>query len=355
MTSFADFQGFNAELAALIRAGVPLESGLAAMERSEGSGLAALSQRVQDRLSQGRTLIDALRQEEGHFSEAYLATVEAALRADELPAALDSLAAFGRTAEDVRQQLRIAMLYPTIVAVVAYVLFATFLRIAFVHLFEIMNDFGYAMTGFLGLLHWVWGLPNLLFVIAPLVAWVVLRILMGGISKWAAGSHASGQTTGELIRRGFWLPGVTGIYDVLTTSQVCQLLSLLLRHKVPLAESLALVGRAATSGRFADGLSEMAAAVQSGRSLAEAAANARLPWLLRETLVTLGGSPQLVAGLDQAAVVYYRRALRRADFVQRYAPIALTVIVGGGVVLIYALTVIVPLRTMFGDLMSNLS
>jgi type II secretory pathway component PulF len=76
---------------------------------------------------------------------------------------------------------------------------------------------------------------------------------------------------------------------------------------------------------------------------------------LRETLLTLGRSPQLADGLQQAAVVYQRRALRRADSVQRYTPIVLTVVVGGSIVLIYALMVIIPLKTMFGELMSNWS
>ncbi len=356
MTSFAEFQGFNAELAALIRAGVPLESGLAALERSEAGGLAALSQRVQQRLSEGRTLVEALRQEKGHFSEAYLATVEAALRADQLPAALESLAQFGRTTEAIRQQIRLALLYPKIVTVMAYILFATLLRAAFGRWFTVLQEeYGYAMTGFVGALNWLWQAPNVWFVVAPVVIWVLLQIVVGFVSRVLAGSHAGGLSNRELIRRGFWLPGVAGVYDALSSSQVCGLLSLLIRHHVPLGEALLLVGRAATSGRFANGLMAMAGAVQSGRNLKEAVAVADLPWLLSETLLTLGGSPQLVEGLDQAAAVYQRRAMRRADLIQRYAPVALTVFVGGSIVLVYTLSVIIPFRAMIYDVMSNWS
>jgi type II secretory pathway component PulF len=355
MTSFAEFQGFNAELAALIRAGIPLESGIASLEQSASGGLAALSQRVQDRLRQGRTLVEALRQEEGHFSEAYLATVEAALRADELPAALDALATFGRTTEDVRQHIRVALLYPKIVAVMAYLLFAIFLRFAFNRWFQVMEDFGYPMTGFIGVVHALWQLPNYVFVLIPIAAWIVIQIGLGLWSTWAAGSHAGMLSSRELMRRGFWLPGVRGIYDALSVSQVCGLLSLLLRHNVPLGEALALVSRASTNSTFANSLAAMAMGVQSGKSLQAVAATADLPWLLRETLLTLGQSSQLAEGLHQAATVYRRRALRRADLVQRYAPIALTVVIGGSIAMLYALTVIIPLRTMFGDLMSNWS
>lgn len=355
MASFAEFQNFNAELAALIRAGVPLESGLTAMERSPGSGLAALSRRVQDRLNQGRTLVESLRQEEGHFSETYLATVEAALRADELPAALDSLTAFGRAAEDIRQQIRVSLVYPRIVVILAYVLFATFLRIALGRWFELMQEFGYAPTGFLKVIQTIWQWPDYMFFLTPIGIYVVLRIVMGLYSRWIAGGHSGGLSGRELVRRGFWLPGVKGIYDDLAASQVSSLLSLLLRHNVPLVEALNLVSRAATSGRFSHGLASMAQAVQAGQSLSEAVARAELPWLLRETLLTLGRSPQLAEGLQQAAVVYQRRALRKADNVQRYTPVVLTVLVGGGIVLVYALTVIIPLKTMFGELMSNWS
>lgn len=356
MTSFAEFQEFNAELAALIRAGVPVESGLGALESQDGRGLATLSQRIQTRLTEGRTLIDALRQEEGHFSEAYVATVEAALRADQLPAALESLAQFGRTTESIRQQIRIALLYPKIVVVMAYILFATLLRFSFGRWFQVLHEeYGYQMTGFAGLLDWLWRLPNVWFLVIPVVIWVLLTIVVGFVSRLFAGSHAAGLSNRELMRRGFWLPGVAKVYDLLASSQVCGLLGLLVRHNVPLAEALPLVGRAATSGRFANGLIAMAGAVQSGRSMKEAVAVADLPWLLRETLLTLGGSTQLADGLDQAAAVYQRRAVRQADLVQRYAPVVLTVFVGGGIVLVYALSVIIPFRTMIQDVMSNWS
>lgn len=356
MASFAEFQEFNAELAALIRAGVPVESGLAALERGDRRGLSGLSQRVSLRLSEGRTLVDALRQEEGHFSDAYLAAVEAALRADQLPKALDALAQFGRVTDSIGQQIRIALLYPKIVAVMAYVLFATFLRYSFGRWFFVLeHDYGYAMTGFVGALNWLWQIPNVWFVVAPVVIWIGLRLIAGFVSRMFAGPHAANVSTRELIRRGFWLPGVTKVYDNLASSQVCGLLSLLIRHRVPLAEALPLVGRSATSGRFADGLIAMAAAVQSGRSLPDAVAMADLPWLLRETLLTLGGSPQLAEGLDQAAVVYQRRALRQADLIQRYTPVVLTVFVGGGIVLLYTLSVIIPFRVMIHDVISNWS
>lgn len=356
MTSFAEFQEFNGELAALIRAGVPVESGLAALEKNHSHGLATLSQRVQQRLNDGRTLVDALRQEEGHFSEAYLATVEAALRADQLPAALESVAQFGRATENIRQQIRIALLYPKIVAVMAYILFATLLRFSFGRWFRVLQEeYHIEMTGFVGLLNRLWQASNLWFLIAPVVIWILLQIIAGFVSRWFAGSHATGLSNRELIRRGFWLPGVAKVYDDLAASQVCGLLSLLVRHDVPLAEALPLVGRAATSGAFANGLIAMADAVRNGRSLKDAVAVAHLPWLLRETLLTLGGSPQLAEGLHQAAAVYQRRAQRQADFVQRYAPVALTVFFGGGIVLMYALSVIIPFRTMIRDVMSNWS
>ncbi len=356
MTTFTEFQEFNAELAALIRAGVPMESGLAALERGESRGLSALSHRVQGRLSEGRSLIEALQQEEGHFSEAYLATVEASLRADELPRALDSLAEFGRTTDGIRQQLRIALLYPKIVAVMAYVLFATLLRLSFGRWFGVLQtEYHVEMTGIVGVLNWLWQLPNVWFVIAPVVIWIGLRISAGLVGRVLAGAHAAKLSTTEVIRRGFWLPGVTKVYDCLASSQVCGLLSLLVRHRVPLAEALSLVGRAATSGRFAEGLLAMSAAVRSGRSLPDAVAVADLPWLLRETLLTLGGSPQLAEGLDRAAGVYHRRAMRRADLIQRYAPVVLTVFVGGGIVLVYTLSVIIPFKTMIQDVMSNWS
>src|SRR5262245_50143385 len=108
----------HAELAALIRAGVPLEAGLRAFSRDVPGRMGAAAERLSQRLARGEAF-DAALQAEG-FPPAYRAVVAAGQSAGRLPAALERLTAVITRLADLRQTLAVAMVYPTALTTLCY-------------------------------------------------------------------------------------------------------------------------------------------------------------------------------------------------------------------------------------------
>ena len=102
----------NDEMAALTRAGLPLERGLRDVGRDLSGGLSAAMLRLSARMDQGEGLSEALAADKEGFPPVYRAVVEAGIRAGRLPAALESLAGFVRSYDDARRIDRPGVLVP---------------------------------------------------------------------------------------------------------------------------------------------------------------------------------------------------------------------------------------------------
>ena len=117
----------NDEIAALIRAGIPLELGLRELGGDTRGGLSRISSQLSDCMSRGESLPEALAAEGNRFPRAYRAIVEAGLRAGRLPAALEAVSSFTWEMLDFRRKLGLAALYPLTVFALAYGMFLLFL------------------------------------------------------------------------------------------------------------------------------------------------------------------------------------------------------------------------------------
>lgn len=122
-----DLISLNHEIAALVRAGIPLELGLRGLSSGYGRRLTKLSDRLADRLASGRSLPDALADEGPAVSPIYTAVVEAGLASGNLPQALESLAISGQVIQETRRRVTLASVYPVICFIFAYAIFCLFI------------------------------------------------------------------------------------------------------------------------------------------------------------------------------------------------------------------------------------
>ena len=113
----------NQEIAALVRAGVPLESGLAMAGASGDGAQEVLMLRLAQRLREGQSFAEALHSEGGELPRLYRAVVEAGARTGRLPEALESLATFAQQTLQLRRRIDLALLYPALVVLMASVMF----------------------------------------------------------------------------------------------------------------------------------------------------------------------------------------------------------------------------------------
>src|SRR3954469_24336539 len=121
-----DLIALNDEIAALVRAGVPLERGLLDVGGDLRGRLRAIATALGERMSRGASLPQALEAEGERIPRVYRAVVEAGLRTGRLAVALEGLARFARGVAELRRVVGLALIYPLLVMVVAYTLFVGF-------------------------------------------------------------------------------------------------------------------------------------------------------------------------------------------------------------------------------------
>jgi type II secretory pathway component PulF len=332
--SLEQFVALNDELAALARAGVPLEKGLADLGRDLPGRLGAAAQSLGSRLEAGESLSQIIAEDKSAFPPAYRAAVLAGLRSGRLAAALEGISSTVRRTAELRRVVGFSLLYPLFVLCLAYFLFAfmsakplpTIAKVAAE--FENADD-GLSLTvGQVG----IWAqrtLPYMGFAVPALaLAWW----FWSGRATWSGGGHGVfGRlpTAGKLLRAG----RLATFVDVL---------ALLVEQQVPLAEAVSLSAEACGDRRLRKAAEGLAARLNEGSRIEESQMPRDFPPLLGWMLVTGARHDGLARTLRSSAEGYRRQALRLADWLSIYLPMILTAGLGGTVVALYALMMLGP-------------
>jgi len=337
--SLEDLVALNEEIAALVRAGVPLELGL---ETAPGGPLAGELASLVVRLQRGESLGEALEAEGSRFPPLYRAIVQAGVRAGRLPLALEAVNAFVASVQDLRRKISLSLIYPLVVLCLTYVLFV-FLVVEFApRVQSVHRDFDLPSGAVLDALvaagthvaQWVWIGPT------------VLLVLVGG---WIFTSRALDRTgLMGILRR---LPWIRRIFQDQELGNFCQLLGLLIEHQVPLDEALALTAETIGDRRLKEDARQLEVTHARGLTLADSlSGTSRLPAMLKLMIATAGRPETLVETLQRAGESYRERAAERAAWFKLVLPVALAVFVGGTAALFYALTLFLPLTHMLYEM-----
>ena len=340
----------NHEIASLVRAGIPIELGLAGRYQDLDGRLGRLTQRLIERMRQGATLPQALAAEEKAVPPIYRAVVEAGVRMGRLPEALEALTRVADSLLDVRRRFTLALLHPLIVLTIAYCL-GVVLLLKLIPLFSrLYRDFRFPMPGWMGTAE---SLQSTITYWGP-----VLPILVGiaGFCWLASGTVnvILGPSAGSsgLSRVFSWFPGLGGIRRNLQFSVFSELLSMLVEHRVPLPEALLLAGDAAGNAELRGDASLLAGQIQTGKSLTDSLDQTKtLPSFMRWMMKAGEQQGSLAAALKQVHEVYRRRGIFQAERFNLIVPVVLVLGIGGTVTLAYGVLLFLPMR----DLLSNLS
>lgn len=335
--SLDDLLALNDEIAALVRAGVPLQSGLFDLGRDLPGRLGRLSTRLAERLEQGQTLDQAFDAHRADVPRLYRAIVMAGVRSGRLAVALEGLASAARRVAEMRQVAVAAMIYPMVIFVLTWLLLVGFVTFFAPSVEPSFRSFHPASA------HWISSIARL----GPsAVYWGPLgpAIALLTFAAWWRLSSRAVALDGE--RAGQWLGWIPGVRDLLRWCQAAtfaEVLALLVEHEAPLAEGLRLAAAASGSPPLVADAEALAAAVERGEPPAQCLAHARrFPPLLGWLIATGQQAGPLVPALRHAAAAYRQRATRRADAIQTFLPVSLTLGIGGTTVLAYALLLFGP-------------
>ncbi len=338
-----DLVALNQEMAALIRAGIPLELGLRQHSVAWPSQFSSLADRIAQRLAQGDSLVDSLRQEGPVISPAYACVVEAGLASGRLPEALEQLAELGLTMQEVRRRVRISAAYPLIVCCLAYVLFVGFIEVG-VPIWSQTRDVMFLPPRFLfqllNVLHdtvRVWG---------PLIP---VAVAIGVLSqRLHAGSAGSWRQIGFCL----WIPGVGPLYRDLLRAQFARLLAVLVEHEVSGGRAVTLAADSTGDAGLQESARVIADQIQRGATWSEAVQGASgLPRFLQWMMAVGAQHGALSAVMMQASDAYQRQADRRLEWIRSALPVVFVAVVAGGVVFLYCLCLMLPLQQFWFDLM----
>lgn len=293
--------------ATLLAAGVPLDRTLAFTAAHAGhAGLAEAVRDARRAVQGGSSLAGALARHGRYFDPLFVAMVSAGEASGALEVVFERLAEHLDAAAELRSQVRSALLYPALMAVVASIGAVVLLGFVIPRFAAILADVGGTLPAstrlLLGASHvltagwWLWLLA------AGAVAYAVPRALAQPEARrrWHA-ARLRWAWVGDLERK-------------YVTAHFARTLGLLLRSGLPVLPALKIARAAATNLALQDDIERAAAAVAEGGALAPALAGA-LPPLAVQMIAVGEESSRLEELCGRVADTYdgeVRRALRTA-------------------------------------------
>ena len=331
----------NEEMAALTRAGIPLERGLAALGGELPGSPGRLAELLAARMSAGESLSQILASEEDRFPPVWRAVVEAGLKSGHLAVALESLSATSRRVADLRRLVGAGLIYPLLVVTLAYALFLFLIAWVAPTVLETHRDLMGVSDPLVDGLVWLgrtvkyWAIP------LPLVVAILLGL----------GWRRSGSAMWFQRQRGFpWFRCEAGIRQTLQNGRMAtfaEVLALLIRAQVPLQQSIALAAEASGDRAMTLASRELTKRLQRGEVLTRREDLPRhFPPLLGWLLLAGGRQADLSNALLRSAAIYRERAARAATWTAVYLPIAVTILVGGTATLLCGLVAFLPIARM---------
>ena len=311
----------NDEIAALVRAGVPLERSLVDIGRDLPGRSGSLAAALANRLENGEALLQILA-DDSSFPPLWRAVVRAGLRSGYLAAAVQGMATTGRRIAEMRQSFRLAMIYPAIVTFVAYILFVFVITMLVPITVGAYDDMMLAPSTPLRVLSWAaatsqWWIPGV-----PLVAVTAFIFIEIRLQRRSVPQHwTRNRKSRYALSRGLFLMPALHEGRMATYAEV---LALLIEHQVPLHESLTLSGDACGDRGLARASREIAERLRrGGRYQKDTPLPEAFPSLLGWLLSTASDQPGLPGTLRMFAETYRRKASRRASALFRHSSFGL--------------------------------
>jgi type IV pilus assembly protein PilC len=265
----ANVMHFSRQLAAFVRAGVPLIEAIEVIEEEADDKLMRrVLAAVREELRTGETFSSALAPFQTMFPQFYVDMLRAAELTGTLDSVLDEISRYIERDLDARQKIRSAMVYPLVVLVMASIT----ITVLAVYVLPRFKDFFASLgaklplptrmligvTSFLG--NWWWALLGGIVLTVVSVP-ILLRI------------RAVRRLRDRIILK---LPVLGPVVRYSIVERFCRLLASMMEAGVPLPDAMAVLGRGTNNIIFEEGLGTVREAMIRGQGIAEPLAASRL-------------------------------------------------------------------------------
>jgi type IV pilus assembly protein PilC len=297
---------FNQQFNTIVKAGLPILKALDLLaERAAAERLRPILLDVRDRVREGSTLSEAL-DKQGLFPKVYVTAVLAGEKSGNLTGVLDYFIAYQRISVGARKKLLSALVYPTILVVVAFTI-VTYLVTSVVPKFsQLYADMGLALPPVTQVLVALTVTYRIYF-LALFLALIGAIVFMFLWARTAAGGLA-------VDRLKLKIPFLGETWVKYQIAQFCRTLSTLLQGGTPLVTALATSADAVTSKLISAGIVEASQRVREGRSLHQALeASGLVPPMGLEMIEVGEASGALAAMLASVAEFYEEETTLRVN------------------------------------------
>ena len=265
-----DIAIFTRQLATMMKAGVPLLQAFDIVGRGNPNpSVARLLNEVRSDVETGTSLSTAFRKHPLYFNALYCNLVEAGEAAGILEELLDRLATYMEKTEAIKSKVKSALMYPTAVVVVAFIVVTVIMIFVIPAFKEVFSSFGADLPA-----------PTL-FVIAMsefFVAywWLLFSVVGGGVYFFFQAWQRNAKVQRVMDRVLLKIPVFGTLVEKSTVARWTRTLATMFAAGVPLVEALDSVGGASGNTLYADATEKIQQEVSTGTSLTMAMTNANL-------------------------------------------------------------------------------
>src|SRR5947207_7072181 len=323
-----DFLLFNQQLAALLRAGIPILQAITMLRRRAASvRLRVVLEEVEEAIRGGAALSQAFAAQGATFPRIYTASILAGERSGALDEVLSRYVTYMRRSVGLRRKIRGALAYPT------FLLFASLGMVIFLTVY-VVPRMSELFAGFGG------NLPTVTVIVLTIsgwltrnLIWVAPLLIVGGIFFLVWSRTAQGRLTIDafLLR----IPVAGKLMVQLAVAQAARSLATLLAGGITLVESWEIAAESITNLELRRRSSGILPLIREGRSFTESLETAAWMPELAMDMVGIGErSGSLREMLDEVATFYDAEAEVKLEQLTTTLEPAILVVMGGIVVLI---------------------
>ncbi|HEX6046906.1 MAG TPA: type II secretion system F family protein [Pyrinomonadaceae bacterium] len=323
-----DFLIFNQQLAALVRAGIPILQAISMLrKRAASARLRAVLGDVEEQIRGGAALSEAFAQQGGIFPRIYTASILAGERSGALDEVLSRYVSYMRRNVALRRKIRGALAYPV------FLLFASGLMVTFLTIYVVprMSDL---FTGFGN------ELPTVTQIVVGMSRWMSSNILWLGplvivgsvlLFLWSRTPSGKLQISALILK----IPLAGNLAVQLSVAQATRSLATLLAGGITLVESWEIASESITNLELRRRSESILPMIREGRSFTESLESAGWMPLLALDMIGIGErSGSLREMLDEVAVFYDAESEVRLEQLTTTLEPAILVVMGGVVVTI---------------------
>lgn len=324
------------QLATLLKSGVPLvESMSALIEQMENPELKNALTQTRDKVNEGSSLHEALRNHPTIFQPLFVNMVEAGEASGTLEVVLSRLADFLESQSKLQNKVASALAYPAFMALMGMVTIGIMMVVVVPKVTSIFEDFEQALP---------WYTRTLIFTSDIVVGyWWLLLALMGlgayGFRRWRDTPEGRARWDRFTLRT----PLFGKLFLMVAVSRFARTLSTLLRSGVPVLRAMEITRGVLGNTELMRVVEEAGNSIREGESIAQPLKRSgRFPPIVTHMIAIGERSGQLEEMLENVAVSYDAQVEARVQMMTSLLEPAMIVIMGvisGGI----AFSILMPL------------